>query len=158
AFRVEFETAILRDDAITPPPEVRVPMLSGTAQPWDFNTWHLAARNGFSANLAGAGERPSLTLAAQTVSGAVSLAAAGRWTLWLRLGDGSVTAADRIRISSADTWIIVPPKPPQQHTDTKAGFATYARQVQLPADIGPLGDTIDELSFGATIKGAIPSG
>src|SRR5262245_55608133 len=66
AFRVEFETAVLRDGAMSPPPEVRVPMLSGTARPWDFDVWHIEARNGFSTDLAGAGERFPLKLAAQS--------------------------------------------------------------------------------------------
>jgi hypothetical protein len=33
-----------------------------------------------------------------------------------------------------------------------------ANQINLPVAVGPLGDTIDELGFGATVKGAIPSG
>src|ERR1700745_1961160 len=57
AFRVELETAILRDSAVTPSPEVRIPSLSGIAWPWDFATWRLAAPRGFSGDLAGAGQR-----------------------------------------------------------------------------------------------------
>ena len=33
AFRVELETAALRDDAVSRSPEIRVPLLSGTARP-----------------------------------------------------------------------------------------------------------------------------
>jgi hypothetical protein len=37
-------------------------------------------------------------------------------------------------------------------------LALNLRQVQLPVAIGPLGETIDDLAFGATVKGAIPNG
>jgi Uncharacterized protein conserved in bacteria (DUF2125) len=37
-------------------------------------------------------------------------------------------------------------------------IAVTARQVQLPVAFGALGDTLDELAFGATVKGAMPNG
>ncbi len=37
-------------------------------------------------------------------------------------------------------------------------LAVGASQIKLPLGFGPLGDAIDELDFGATVKGAIPSG
>jgi hypothetical protein len=44
AFRVELEAAALRDNAVSPPPEIRVPSLSGTAWPWDFDNWRIEAQ------------------------------------------------------------------------------------------------------------------
>ena len=158
AYRVELETAALRDGAISPSPELRVPSLSGTARPWDFATWRLDAPEGLAAELAGAGDRAPLQASAQTATGVISIEAEGGWKLWMNLQDASVEGADRVRISSADAWIIVPPKPPQRHTDAKVALAALARQVRLPAAIEPLGDTIDDLAFGVTVKGAVPNG
>src|SRR4051794_39654272 len=57
AFRVKLETAVLRDNAVTPSPEIQIPSLSGTAQPWDFANWRLVAPLGFVGTLAGSGDR-----------------------------------------------------------------------------------------------------
>jgi hypothetical protein len=156
AFRVEVEAAALRDNALTPPPELRVPKLAGSAHPWDFADWWLTAHDGFSADVAGTGDRAPAKLTARTTEGVVSILPGGGWKLWLRLGDGVVDAAAPVQISSADAWISAPP--PGQNTDPKTAVAVSARQVTLPAAIGPLGNTIDALDFGATMKGAIPGG
>jgi hypothetical protein len=37
-------------------------------------------------------------------------------------------------------------------------LAVEANQIKLPLAVGPLGDKIDELDFGATVKGRMPSG
>jgi hypothetical protein len=158
AFRVEFDGAALRDDAISPSPEFRIPSLSGTAQPWGFANWRLSAPAGLSAELAGSGERAPLKATARIADGVVSIKPEGGWNLWLRLQDASIEAADRIRISSADAWITVPQKPTSGRSDPKTGFAVDAQQVQLPTAIGPFGNTIDDLDFGVTVKGAVPNG
>jgi hypothetical protein len=157
-FQVELQTAVLRDNAVSPSPEIRVPSLSGAARPWDFDNWRIAARSGFSADLAGARERAAIELTAQNADGVVAIEPKGGWKLWLTLQDASVAAADRVRISSADVWIFVPPKAPREHTDPSVALALNLRQVQLPVAIGPLGDNLDDLSFGVTVKGAIPNG
>src|SRR4051812_10900841 len=43
AFRVELERATLRDGAVIPSPEFRVPSVSGTTAPWNFADWQLTA-------------------------------------------------------------------------------------------------------------------
>jgi hypothetical protein len=158
AFRIELETSALRDGAVSPSPELRIPMLSGAARPWGFASWRLAAREGLSAELAGAGERASLKVTAQIADGVVLIGPEEGWNLWLRLQDMSAEAADRVRINSADAWITVPPKAPQAHTDPTLGLAVNARQVQLSAAIGPLRDTVDDLAFGVTVRGSISNG
>jgi hypothetical protein len=95
---------------------------------------------------------------ARTADGVVGIARQGGWTLWLALQDAGVAAADRVRVSSAEAWIIVPPNAPQKHMDPSVALAFDLRQVQLPLTIGPLGDNVDELAFGVTVKGAIPNG
>jgi hypothetical protein len=149
---------LLRDLAITPPPELRVPALSGTARPWDFRNWELAAPAGFAGDLAGFGERAPLTLRARSAQGMVSVSAEGGWNLWLRAQDSSVGARDRVRISTADARIVFPPELPRAPGDVKMTLAISAREVRLPAPIAPLGDTIDALDLDLTVRGKIPGG
>jgi hypothetical protein len=158
AFRVEIEGAELRDGAISPPPELRVPGLSGTARPWDFAVWQLNASQGLWADLAGGGERPPLKLAARSATGTLSVEPDAKCTVWLRLDDASAEAGDRVAISSADAWIIVPPDSPRRRTDPSLAIAVDLRQVQMPVATQVLGDTIDRVAFGITVKGAIAGG
>jgi hypothetical protein len=144
AFRVELETVGLRDNALIPAPEFRIPAVSGAARPWDFATWRLAARQGFTADIAAAGERAPAKLIAQRADGIVAIETEGGWKLWLNLQDISVQAVSNVRVTSANAWIMA--------------VAGDARRVTLPAAVEPLGDMIDELDFGATVKGAIPNG
>jgi len=71
--RVALDNAVLRDGRLTPSPELRIPALSASARPWDFASWRLLAPAGWSAVLAGGGERPPLKLAAHTADGALSV-------------------------------------------------------------------------------------
>jgi hypothetical protein len=148
----------LRDNAINPSPDLRVSAVSGTARPWDFADWQLEAKAGFSAELVGAGERASVKLTTRTADGVVSLEPESGWKLWLRLQDTTVEAGDRVGISSADGWVIIPPKPPRSRVDPALGLALNLRQVRLPVAIGPLGDTIEQLDFDVTVKGGFPTG
>src|SRR6266853_2836110 len=85
AFRVDLGSVALRDSAITPSPEIHVPVLSGTARPWNFADWRLAAPDGFTADLAAAGRGTPAKLIAQSADGVVSIGPEGGWTLWLTL-------------------------------------------------------------------------
>jgi hypothetical protein len=158
AFRVELETATLRDGAVTPSPELRVPSISGTARPWDFADWRLNAARGLTAEIVGAGDRVPARLSAENAEGSVSVGPAGGWTARLRLQNPVVEVGPRIRMNTADVSIAMPPKPPTGDKNAKLGLALDARDVELPVVIGPLGDRIEEFDLGATIKGPIPSG
>ena len=158
SFRVELDTAALRDGAVSPPPELRIPVLAGVARPWNFANWRLAAPQGLAAELAGAGGRPPLKLAAKTGTGAASIDVETGTTLWLELMNASADAGDRIEAGSADCWVILPPNPPRTHADPTVGIAADLRRIRLPAATRPLGDTIDELALGITLKGVLPSG
>src|SRR5205085_4649183 len=70
AFRVELSDAALRDEAINPPADIRMPLLSASAHPWSFGVWHLAAPRGLSA-VAGPEGKPVATVSARAVEGAV---------------------------------------------------------------------------------------
>jgi hypothetical protein len=61
-------------------------------------------------------------------------------------------------VSSARATVSVPPGLPRGHNEPAIGLAVDASQINLPLAVGPLGDTINELDFGATVKGVIPSG
>jgi len=157
-WRVELENTVLRDGRLTPPPEVRIPVVSATARPWDFSNWELLAPQGASAMLAGGRERPPLQLAARTAFGVVAVDPQTGTKLWLNLRDITAEAGIKVPISSADAWVILPAKPPQSHTEPALGVALNLRQVQLPTMSSVLDDTIEELAIGVTFKGAIPSG
>ena len=154
AFRVELDRAALRDNAVSPSPELNIPIVSGTARPWDFADWRLRAQAGFSVELAGAGERAPVKLTARMADGVVSVEPEGGWNLWLGLRDAAIDAANRVRISTVDGWVFVPRK----HTDAALGLALNFRQVHLPIPVEPLGDTIEQLDFDVTVKGGFPSG
>jgi hypothetical protein len=158
AFRVDLGSAALRDDAITPSPELHIPVLSATARPWDFADWRLAAPEGFTGDFTAAGGSTPAKLIAQTADGVASIASEGSWTLWLTLSDTTVEAGAPVLVGSVRATLTVPPRPSPGHADPLTGLAVEASQIKLPAAIAPLGDTIDELDFAATEQGAIPSG
>ena len=113
---------------------------------------------GWSAVLAGGGERPPLKLAAHTADGALSVDPEAGATLWLSSQDVSVEGGAAVPISSADAWVILPAKPPRSYAEPALGVALDLHQVQLPGLTSVLNDTIDELALGITIKGAVPAG
>jgi hypothetical protein len=158
AFRVDLDSAALRDGAVTPSPEFHIPALSGTARPWDLADWQIAAPEGFTAELAAARRSSPAKLISRTADGLTSIESDGGWKLWLDLKDVTVEASAQIRVSSARTTVNVPPRPPRGDNEPAIGLAVDASQINLPLAVGPLGDTVDELDFGATVKGAIPSG
>ena len=158
AFRVDLGSAALRDGAITPSPELHIPALSGIARPWDLADWQIAAPAGLAADLATAGRGSAAKLMARTADGLTSIDSDGGWKLWLDLKDITVEAGARIRVSSARATVKVPPRPPRDHTEPVMGLAVDASQIKLPLAVRPLGDALDELDFGATVKGILPTG
>lgn len=158
ACRVELENAVLRDGRLTPSPELRISALFASARPWDFASWRLMAPAGLSAVIAGGGERPPLKLTAHTADGVLMADPEAGASLWLNLEDVTAEAGEAVPIASADAWVILPAKPPRSHGDPALGIALDLHQVQLPSMTSVLNDTIDELAFGITVKGAVPSG
>jgi hypothetical protein len=157
-FRIELKHAAVRYRALDPAPELRVPALSASAAPWDLGDWRLDAPAGLAAGFAGAGGRPPLRITAPRADGAVQLAAAGGGTLWLRLPQPTIEGGARLRVGAADLWLIVPASLPRRHTEPNFGVAADLRVVELPAAARALGDSIEALAFGITVKGALPRG
>lgn len=158
AFRVDLGSAALRDGAITPSPELHIPVLSGTARPWNFGDWRLVAPEGFTADFAAAGGSTPAKLTAQTANGVVSIGSDGGWILWLTLGGSTIDAGSPVLVGSAHATVTVPPRPSPGNAEPVMALAVEASHIKLPVAVGPLGDAIDELDFGATMKGGMPSG
>ena len=158
ACRVSLKNATLRDRRLSPAPELRIPLLSGEARPWDFSKWRLDAPEGLSVTLAAGGARPPVKLAARNVAGVLATAPQANTILWLHLGDIDAEAGETIAASMADAWVILPAKPPQVHTEPAIGVALNLRQLKLASVTPILGDTIDELAFALSVKGAVPGG
>jgi hypothetical protein len=159
AFRVDLGPTVLRDGSVMPSPELHIPLLSGTTRPWDLADWRLAAPQGFTGALAPAGARGTGSFAVHTADGVVSIEGDGGWKLLLAMQGITVEAEARAQISSAQTTITLPPRLPRGVGEARAAaLRVDASRIKLPAAVGPLGDTIDELDFGATVKGVFPSG
>ncbi len=158
AFRTEIDDLVLRDRAWSPPPELHATSLTGSARPWDFDNWRLAAPQGVSGDVAASGGRPELKLSARLAAGTASLARPGGTWLWLNFSDLTAEATGRIPIKFADAWITVPAQPPKADTDTNFGLAADLRGIQVAAPPVSFSHTIDRLAFGLTVKGAVPDG
>jgi hypothetical protein len=155
--RIELKGAALRDRSVEPAPELRVPAISASAAPWDLRDWRFDAPAGLFGR-AGIGRLP-LRLRAPGAAGAVHLDAdEGDSALWVRLRDASIEGNGEVRIGAADLWITLPARPPQRQAEPNFGVAADLRTVELPAAARALGDSIEELAFGITVKGALPRG
>jgi hypothetical protein len=159
AFRVEFTTALMRDDALSPAPELHVAALTGTVRPWDFDDWKLVAPAGLSVDMAAADNHPAIQVAARLVTGALSVGAQGDTTIWLTAHDAtSSTGAGAITVKRSEWWVIVPAQSPRTHSDPDFSLAAALHDITLPAALPALGKTVDEIAFGAVAKGVIPDG
>jgi len=158
AFRIEVDNAAFRDRSWIPAPELRIAHLTGTARPWNFRDWRLSAPHGFAADLAPAGGRAALRLAARSAHGIVVAGAGGGTWLWLRADDIAAEAAAAVPIRSADAWLILPAQPAAKDTDPNFGLALDLHRIGVAAPPVNFRKTIDELALGVTIKGAFPPG
>jgi hypothetical protein len=157
-FLVVIDSARLRDNALRPAPELRIPVLSAAARPWRLAVWQLAARDGFAADFAAAHGGPDLKFAARTAHGTVMLDADGAAKLWLSLEAPGGEAGARLRSDYGNAWILLPSKAPRTHTDPSLGLALDLHRVAAPLAPGGLGGDIDELAFAVTFKGTLPDG
>ena len=155
AFEIELRDAALRDEAITPPAELHAPLLSGSTRPWNFRAWRLTAPGGLNA-AAGPAAEPVAKLAAQAASGAVVVADEGA-TIWLGLDQPRAEAGPQIAARTADFWLILPPHPPETHTERYGALAADLHGVTLPRLPAPFVNPVDEVAFAIEVKGAIPT-
>lgn len=167
AFRLELTGASLRDAAISPAPVLRVPVLSASARPWNPLVWRLMAQHGLKAETVGTTGHAPIRLAARSATGAVSVALTGGATIWLTFenttastpGGGAPGAEGaRVAIGLADLCIVLPSRPPRAPAEPLFGIGLRLQQLRLPVAVPPMGDTIDDVSAGLTVKGAAPHG
>jgi hypothetical protein len=158
AFRVHLASAVLRDEALAPSPELRIPVLTGSARPWDFSIWRLAAPEGFTGDIADGGGRAPARLIARTGDGVLVVSPENAWTLWLSLHETTFEAGARGRMESAHATVTVPPKAQSSDAKPTIAFGIEAKRINLPIAVGPLGDAIEELDIGATVRGEMPGG
>jgi hypothetical protein len=157
SFRLELSDAALRDEAINPPTEIRMPLLSASAHPWSFGVWHLAAPRGLSAIAAPEG-KPAATVSARAAEGAVSAVPEGGATIWLSLDAPRLDASEPLAAGRADLWLVLPARAPETHRDSNIALAADLHDVKLPQAPNPFRNLLDELALGVTVKGSIPSG
>jgi hypothetical protein len=157
AFRVELTEAALRDEAINPPADIRMPLLAGSTRPWRFRVWQLTAPQGFNA-VAGAEENPVAKLTARAAQGAVSATAEGGATIWLSLDEARFATGEEVGAREAHFWLILPPRMPETHTANNLAVAADLHQATVPQAPSPFRNLVDEFAFGITVKGAIAAG
>jgi hypothetical protein len=157
AFDIELTEATLRDEAMNPVAEIRMPLVAANAHPWNFRVWHLRAPQGLSA-VAGAEAKPVARMSARTAQGAVSATAEDGATIWLSLDEPRFESGEQVGARMADLWLILPPRPPETHRESNLALAGDLHDVTLPQAPNPFRNQLDELAFGMTVKGAVPSG
>lgn len=159
-FRVELSNAQFRDGALGPAAEVTAPRVWGSARPWNFRDWRLAAPDGVQAGF-GPPDSRLASLAAHAAGGAVALAGDGGAAIWLTLGGVTGTSAipgTNLAAEAARFWVILPAAPPRTHLQRNAAFAADLRHLTIPQSLPSFGYPIDDLAFGLTVMGPIPPG
>ena len=158
ALHVSLNEARLRNLAATAPNgEVRAPLLAGRASVRNLHRWQVAAPEGLSltANLT---TGTTATLSAQQAAGSVAIADQGGGTLWLSLTEPSADAGARLAAHDVELWLTLPPHQAQTHTDLTIGVAADVMGLSLPTVPAPFRNPLDELAFGVTVKGPVPTG
>jgi len=157
SFRVALSKVRLSDLAATAPNrELQVPLLSGSASPLSLRSWQLTAPEGLNAraNLAAG---TVATLSAHRASGSVAIADEGGATLWFSLSAPVAEAGGHFAARDLDLWLTLPPHPPQTHAERAFGMAADLRGLSLPTVPAPFHNPVDEITFGVTLMGSIPS-
>lgn len=160
AFEVELDDAQLRDSGSGPGAagrQVSMPVLSGSARPWNLLVWRLAAPGGLSA-IAGPADRPTARLSARAATGSVVVSGDGGATLWFGLSEPSADVPEHLAAREAGLWLTLPAHQPEQHTERAVGAALDVRGLTLPIVPAPLHNPIDEIAFGVTLMGAVSAG
>ena len=156
-FRVELDEARLRDGGGSPGGEVHVPLLSGSARPWNFRVWRLAAPEGLSATV-GPADRPVGRLSARAALGSVAVSSDGGAALWFGLSEPTADLPVSLAARDAGLWLTLPSHQPQTHTERGVAVALDITGLTLPVVPAPLRNPLDEIAVGATVMGAVPAG
>ncbi|MGE5268465.1 MAG: DUF2125 domain-containing protein [Thiohalocapsa sp.] len=153
-FDVALSEPRLRDLAEPSRGELRMPIVSASARPWNFYRWQLTAPSGLTARQgpeAGGGA----ALKAPSATGVVAASADGGASIWFALVRPAVDFGPRVAAQAASVWLILPPQQPQSHGESAFGVAVMAEQLALPAAPPPFKNPLDEVDFGLTVKGLL---
>jgi hypothetical protein len=155
-FRLEFSDVVVTDKAANSPIELRAPQLSASIWPWNFHEVWLDAANQISLR-AGSDSTPVAKLDARTAEAALAISG-DKVTLWLTLYQPKLDATVAVSARIVSAWVIVPAHPPASHTDLGIAAAAIVHDLVLPVAPPEFSKTVDELGFGVTMMGALPSG
>lgn len=143
--------------------DLSAPVVSGNIGTTNFYDWSLAAPQGLDSTLADRA-MPVGRIEARSATGAVSVAAdaQGGIRLWLTLQDASAEPAGepagKITAAIAHLWIELPTEPAHRHDEPNVRFAADLHQLGIPTAPSLFTSKLDDLGFGVTVMGAIPSG
>jgi hypothetical protein len=154
AFDVRLVDARLRSTK-TPGGELNAPVFSGSARPWNFQDWRLAAPQGLNGAVGNGGEA-QVKIAAQNATGAVA-ATGNDFTVWFTLDQPAADLPEHVTSEKADFWVVLPGRAPQEHTERALGLAADLHTLNVSFAPAPFKGAIDELAFGTTVLGPIPS-
>jgi hypothetical protein len=155
AFRLVLADAKVRDRRPGATGVVRLPLLVARAAPWNFRVWRLAAPQGLAA-ATGPGPHPLARVSARAAQGSIVVSGKGA-TLWFGVDRPSADAGMPLAAQQIFLWLILPPRPSAAHTEPAMGVALEIKRLRLPSVPQPFRNPLDELSFGLTVNGAIPT-
>lgn len=156
SFRITLSAVRLRHPATAANAEVQVPLLSGSARPWNPRVWDLTASDGLSATTSLA-DAVIARLSVRSADGSVAIADDGGATMWLDLAEPAADAGLSLAAREAGLWLTLPAHPPQTHADRAVGIALDLQGVNLPVAPAPFHNPVDEIALGVTVMGAIPA-
>ena len=164
SFRLDLSELRLRGEASAGEFGLGAPTVSGTTGPFNFRDWTVAAPQGIEASLA-QHQVPFAHIEATVARGAVSVppdtGASGGTRIWLSLDQAVAEPAGepdlRGTAAAAQLWVSLPDQPVRSDLDRSLGFAADLHGVRVPAAPAPFTGTIEDLGFGMTLIGSVPS-
>ena len=155
AFRVEASEVRLRDLMRGRELELRAPIVSARARPWNFAVWEIEAPAGLTA-FAGPASSPRARLTADAAEGGVVLGDGRKINVKLDLEKPTLDAGEPVAAREATIAVSIPEDPPQTHTEPALSLAVEASELRLPQVPPALPGRIDELAFDIKVMGPVP--
>jgi hypothetical protein len=161
AITVRLEKPVLGQSRDAPAWDAQLPELVGEAAPWAPHRWRLLAAEGGRLRIAPSETRPPLEIDVGRLDGTIAPAAEPDppgTAVTLHGTTIHVQADQRLAMDEASIRAIVPARAVTSHREIWTRSASWFRGIHLPAKVGPLGDTIDEIAADVAVKGAVPQG
>jgi hypothetical protein len=157
SFHLDLSDVAIKDSAINPPAGLHAPTISAIVHPWNFHAAWFVAPDGLNATF-GPDETPFVRVGAERGGGSVAQADDGSSTIWLSLYQAKAESGITLGARAVHAWVILPPSAPATHQDAGIGVAVIAHDLGLPTAPTGFNPTIDDIGFGLTMMGALPSG